>query len=847
MAVDVLEGAGAKAPDSQGEAASKGSLKRKRASFAAGVSPEEKEAMIEALREELEGLFRYYREELERRVVGDGENLKTCVSMNSAVAGLMEESSLPLTKLVDEIFAKIGGTVSGGLKIGAENISKTGVKSTVISIGQRMFYGIPGSDADVLEDDSESALWCWETRDAKLLPKSVRSAIRIRRTCRKKIYERISAVSGMLAALYKPDSHQNSKELMKASEKLSKVLAEADIRSLIHNMGQTSGAEMAEKDTKKEKILIKQMERSKREAEKEKKRLDKELQKEKLQSEKEQKRLQQEAEKEEKRREKEESELRKQLKKQQEEAEKDQRRKEKEEADLKKQQSLQKQASLMERFLKKNKSSSTPRDDPLLNSVTSNLSPDKSDKMPGSVTPLMDSILSLKDVIHAEDLWRSHLNSWQCLGHLIHSNKNAHWGLRRGPRTEVVKELKLTTNRGLTNDDELTEAKLVDGWVDTNRDSKACNVNPKNLPSGARKNFRSIKLLQFDKSHRPAFYGVWPKKSETVRGRCPFTKDPELDYEFDSDEEWEEEEPGESLSDCDKDDIESLEEDRSRGDGEEEESEDGFFVPDGYLSEDEGVEFEKNEPDSMAETKVTASLKQEVQGEEISVLRQQKYLNNLTEHALKKNQPLFILNFMHEKAMLLLDDDVTGNEKVEQACLGALKMCSFPGYPSICISYPNPMDEGDVEASPSNSCKIVSTPQVTTSALQDSDLPQIVSAIKSHGQGLNKVVESLQHKFPHISKTQIRSKVREIADFSDNRWQVKKDILVKLGISVTPEKVGSKRTMKSIATFFSKRCLPPSSPTSNNNPNETSPQPNLKTHLGSGSKLFREESENKQE
>ncbi|XP_019188774.1 PREDICTED: chromatin assembly factor 1 subunit FAS1-like [Ipomoea nil] len=53
-------------------------------------------------------------------------------------------------------------------------------------------------------------------------------------------------------------------------------------------------------------------------------------------------------------------------------------------------------------------------------------------------------------------------------------------------------------------------------------------------------------------------------------------KDPELDYEIDSDEEWEDEEPGECLSDCDKDEVESLDEECARGDGEE--SEDGFFV-----------------------------------------------------------------------------------------------------------------------------------------------------------------------------------------------------------------------------------------------------------------------------
>ena len=47
------------------------------------------------------------------------------------------------------------------------------------------------------------------------------------------------------------------------------------------------------------------------------------------------------------------------------------------------------------------------------------------------------------------------------------------------------------------------------------------------------------------------------------------------------------EDPGESLSDCDKDDEENLEEEGCAKAEEDEDSEDGFFVPDGYLSENE--------------------------------------------------------------------------------------------------------------------------------------------------------------------------------------------------------------------------------------------------------------------
>lgn len=110
--------------------------------------------------------------------------------------------------------------------------------------------------------------------------------------------------------------------------------------------------------------------------------------------------------------------------------------------------------------------------------------------------------------------------------------------------------------------------------------------------------------------------------SQVVGPRRPLKKDPELDYEVDSDEEWEEvvlidfntplgnhyalttqeldrrslvkwcflfclkEQAGESLSDCENDEEESLEEGCSKAD-DEDDSEDDFMVPDGYLSEDE--------------------------------------------------------------------------------------------------------------------------------------------------------------------------------------------------------------------------------------------------------------------
>ena len=62
-----------------------------------------------------------------------------------------------------------------------------------------------------------------------------------------------------------------------------------------------------------------------------------------------------------------------------------------------------------------------------------------------------------------------------------------------------------------------------------------------------------MKFLQFHTDIRPAYFGTWRKKSKHVRPRCPLGQDKQLfDYENDSADEWEEEEPGESVDSGDE-------------------------------------------------------------------------------------------------------------------------------------------------------------------------------------------------------------------------------------------------------------------------------------------------------
>ncbi|CAK8542543.1 unnamed protein product [Lathyrus sativus] len=819
------------------------SRKRKKEVNSKIRSPEEKQAQIETLEKELEGLFGYYREVLGKKVAVD---LNQCGgSRNAVVAALMEESELPLSKLVDEIHGRLNSEVANGGVVLAESFNSALVKSSLLCVGQRMIYGVPNADADILEDHSDSCLWCWETRDVKLLPKSVRGELVIRRTMRKKINERIMAVTEMIVSLKKHESEPNySQDLIKASKKLNKTSTGADIQLIVEGLLQKNSEDMDKKKaSQEEKLLIKQLDRNRREAEKAEKEREKAVkEKEKAEAkEKEKESMQCDLNTEttaietsmklsqgEVRGDEKCSEQKKQQKRLVEEAEKDQRRQEKEEAELKKKRNLQKQVSIMERFLKRSKPNPSVQSDKVsVEPTASDLISSKDENLSKSATLLMDDVLASSSDITPEDLRRSHFSSWRSLGQSIRSNRKQRWGLRQNPKIEAVDKLKLTDSKAASQDYELGMEKDVDQLEESSPDLNSCLLNADNTNLDTKKYYRGRQLLQFDNAPRPAFYGFWPSKSHVVGARHPLRKDPGLDYDVSSDEEWEEDEPGESLSDCEKDeekDEEECQEECSKSDGE---SEDGFFVPDGYLSDDEGAQLDRMETDvSHAEADSSPCSKDDIEAEEFcALLRQQKYLNNLTEHALRKNNPVIIPNFVLDKDLSLLDHNISGIPKQELMCLQALSMYTIPGGSYIELELlTDKIQDEDQEASPSTG-KGAATPPSDLAAIPDTDLPTIVTTIQGCSQGINKLLGSLQQKFPSASKASLRNKVREVSEYVDNRWQVKKEVLVKLGLSVKPEK--SSGGPRSIAAFFSKRCLPPGGESVK--PGETSPLTPLKS------------------
>lgn len=124
------------------------------------------------------------------------------------------------------------------------------------------------------------------------------------------------------------------------------------------------------------------------------------------------------------------------------------------------------------------------------------------------------------------------------------------------------------------------------------------------------------KYFKFTENRRPAYYGTWRKRSTTLGPRKPFGKDTVcypfsvrnslgigltetifsfqiFDYEIDSDDEWEEEEPGESLEISDEEGDKESEDDYD--------IDNEFFVPHGHLSDEElqDDEMEDNTPEAQ--------------------------------------------------------------------------------------------------------------------------------------------------------------------------------------------------------------------------------------------------------
>eukprot|EP00850_Spirogloea_muscicola_P022625 SM000304S11847 [mRNA] locus=s304:56432:67298:+ [translate_table: standard] len=288
---------------------------------------------------------------------------------------------------------------------------------------------------------------------------------------------------------------------------------------------------------------------------------------------------------------------------------------------------------------------------------------------------------------------------------------------------------------------------------------------------------RHRKLIQFHENTRPAFFGSFSKHSSFIGPRHPLVKDEALDYTVDSDDEWEEEEPGESLSESEKDDDED-----DKGDATEDEA-DGFMVPDGYLSEDEGnliAEDLESDQDEDEDGSCTFTEGGPALARAEDTARRTHYLEKLhkvlvaaTEQALRSS-PLLICNFLqvqtkqdeatstHSQSVHPRDPVILHN-KSESAILEALSIRVL--QPQVSIEVPSTSDVGPETAHSEGRRGKAGC------SFPGDCLPTLVKAVLISTPGSKKLLQSLGTLFPGVAKRHIKQQLQNIADFTNNQWQ----------------------------------------------------------------------------
>lgn len=104
-----------------------------------------------------------------------------------------------------------------------------------------------------------------------------------------------------------------------------------------------------------------------------------------------------------------------------------------------------------------------------------------------------------------------------------------------------------------------------------------------------------MKLLQFREDVRPPYFGTFRRRSRKVYGRRPLGRaDGVVDYDYDSEAEWEPEaEEGDDCVSGEEDEEEDAGGADAEGDADDDNAEDRWLVPHGYLSDDERGEDEQ--------------------------------------------------------------------------------------------------------------------------------------------------------------------------------------------------------------------------------------------------------------
>lgn len=258
---------------------------------------------------------------------------------------------------------------------------------------------------------------------------------------------------------------------------------------------------------------------------------------------------------------------------------------------------------------------------------------------------------------------------------------------------------------------------------------------------------------------RPAFWGTGPfpnrpLKASVVTGRNPFKREADVDYEYDSAHEWEEEDSGESLSDGDEEEDEPM--------APSDDDDDGFIA-----GEDEAIgDFEKFDATAIGDDEETA--------------RHRATISMLANRARRTGEALVISS---------LPAHLETNEAAEDpALLRVFSLASsFSSAPRI-----------GAHASTSNSSPATKAPtgkpsvresmrKLSADDVVQENLRMLVEFLLKHpslrvGQASKQFFEEAIHTVAGLSAAAVKRKITEIATYTAKMWIVTQQALKAVGL-----------------------------------------------------------------
>lgn len=277
---------------------------------------------------------------------------------------------------------------------------------------------------------------------------------------------------------------------------------------------------------------------------------------------------------------------------------------------------------------------------------------------------------------------------------------------------------------------------------------------------GGRARRRRLYDIDGAEYERPAFWGTGtfpnrPSKPIAVTARKPFAKEADVDYDYDSAEEWEDAGPGESLSDADDDDD----------DGDDElggEEDDGFIA-----NEDvEMIDFATFDPACIGDDERTA--------------RQRSTIAMLTNKAKRQETPLVISR---------LEPRTPDAEDADASLLAVFTgMTPFAAHVRMSLdastSQPSAPAQSDTQTKSTNK----SAHKMTKNDLVNTQLRELIEfLLRNPSLTINKAagtfVEDASSRVAGLSQAAVKRKIQEVATRLNNKWIITADALDSVNIS----------------------------------------------------------------